>query len=366
MQLSFLVPSVKIPVGGILSIYRFAEAQLDFGHDVRIVHIDAFGAPAVDPAELSHLITFDPRLSHEVRPGNVGRLGGGDVVFCFDEMVPDDAGLPVMWVQAVGGLSLETEHHIFSMPCPKLCTSTWLQYVAVELGNPVEQTAHTPYGLDAARFAKVIALEDRPPSVLMLFNPHPIKGSRVGIEALTIAKRRAPQLQATLFGTCDRPAVVPDWVDFVSDPPQDELATLYNNHSAYLLPSGIEGFGITGIEAQACGTPVVTTANGGSADFATAGITGLVSAPGDAEGLAEHIVAILGDSSLAQRISVEAHRRVGDFTWERSGRTIDELLHRYVADPTRFQSPVTLPSDVSAGLQVPELLARFNRSRGVL
>ena len=48
--------------------------------------------------------------------------------------------------------------------------------------------------------------------------------------------------------------------------PQEDLAAIYGAHRGFLMPSRVEGFGITGIEAQACGTPLLVTANGGSAD----------------------------------------------------------------------------------------------------
>jgi glycosyltransferase involved in cell wall biosynthesis len=51
-----------------------------------------------------------------------------------------------------------------------------------------------------------------------------------------------------------------------------------------------ESFGRSAAEALAMGTPVVATGHGGMLDIVIAGETGFLFEPGDAEGLARHIL----------------------------------------------------------------------------
>ena len=58
-------------------------------------------------------------------------------------------------------------------------------------------------------------------------------------------------------------------VVFVGDQSQENLSKLYNISDVLAAPSRVEGFGLVGIEALACGTPVIGTKEGGMSDFIT-------------------------------------------------------------------------------------------------
>lgn len=90
------------------------------------------------------------------------------------------------------------------------------------------------------------------------------------------------------------------------------LADLYSRSRA-LVMANVEEFGITAVEAQAAGRPVVAAAAGGALETVLDGKTGVLVAPGDVDALA----AVLGDEQLtrfdpalavanAQRFSVAA------------------------------------------------------------
>ncbi|MEK5255606.1 glycosyltransferase family 4 protein [Paenibacillus sp. FSL F4-0125] len=83
-----------------------------------------------------------------------------------------------------------------------------------------------------------------------------------------------------------------------------------------VFPSLYEPFGIVAIEAMGSGTPIVVSDVGGLAEIVEDGRTGLTSVPGDSYILAENILRILQDSSLASRIA-EAGRTetVLHFDW---------------------------------------------------
>jgi glycosyltransferase involved in cell wall biosynthesis len=63
-------------------------------------------------------------------------------------------------------------------------------------------------------------------------------------------------------------------VEFTGSLGGEDLRTLYRNARLYLLP-GEEDFGISVVEAQACGTPVVAFGRGGATETVRAGETGL-------------------------------------------------------------------------------------------
>ncbi len=71
-----------------------------------------------------------------------------------------------------------------------------------------------------------------------------------------------------------------------------------------------EPFGMTILEAQACGTPVVAAAGGGAVEIVEDGVTGLLFPPGDDAALAGAISQILENPSLARSLSTSARDRV--------------------------------------------------------
>lgn len=91
-----------------------------------------------------------------------------------------------------------------------------------------------------------------------------------------------------------------------------EVRELMRSASVFAAPSVVaadgnaEGLPMTIVEAQACGLPVVAFPSGGSADGIDDGRTGFVVTPRDEDGLAERIVALLGDDAKRAAFSAAA------------------------------------------------------------
>jgi glycosyltransferase involved in cell wall biosynthesis len=98
--------------------------------------------------------------------------------------------------------------------------------------------------------------------------------------------------------------------------PADKLA-LYQGADLYVTPSLYEGFGLTALEAMACGVPVIA-ANRTSLPEVV-GNAGLLVEP-DSEVLAAAIVAVFGDDGKHQTLRARGLERAAGFGWERTAR----------------------------------------------
>lgn len=84
------------------------------------------------------------------------------------------------------------------------------------------------------------------------------------------------------------------------------LRTIYGVADLYAMPSLEEILGQVGIEAMACGTPVVAFATGGIPDFVKHGETGLLAPTGDTDALAARIKEALTDLPRLQAMRSQA------------------------------------------------------------
>jgi len=98
-----------------------------------------------------------------------------------------------------------------------------------------------------------------------------------------------------------------DVVQFVG--PVGDAAEFLDMGDIYFQPSDMESQGISVLEAMRFGLPCVVTAVGGLPETVREGETGFVVPPGDVEGLASAIVALIRDSGLRHRLGHAGSRR---------------------------------------------------------
>jgi glycosyltransferase involved in cell wall biosynthesis len=95
-------------------------------------------------------------------------------------------------------------------------------------------------------------------------------------------------------------------------------------------PSVREGWGLNVLEANACGTPCVCYGVGGLRDSVRDGVTGFLVSDGDVEGLAEKIVAVLGDERLRRRLSENALEYAKQFNWDKTAKEFMRVIRGVV------------------------------------
>ncbi len=113
---------------------------------------------------------------------------------------------------------------------------------------------------------------------------------------------------------------------FVGRVSNQELVALYNAAEALVLPSLYEGFGLTPLEAMACGTPVVVSNVSSLPEVV--GDAGLTFDPTDAEELTVALSRVLHDSELRTKLQTKGLKRAATFSWEKAARQTLELYHQ--------------------------------------
>lgn len=96
-------------------------------------------------------------------------------------------------------------------------------------------------------------------------------------------------------------------------------------------PSSMEGWGITNIEANACGVPVLGSDVPGIRDSIAAGVSGELFPYGDAAALAARLDAWIGHPALLEELSVSARGWAARFSWEASADTLCGILKQVIS-----------------------------------
>lgn len=108
-----------------------------------------------------------------------------------------------------------------------------------------------------------------------------------------------------------------------------DLVDAYHACDVFLSTSDYEGFGLAVAEAMAAGRPVVATAAGGVTDLVEDGVTGVLAAVGDADGLAAAVMRFLEDDDLRGRAGDAGRARARElFDIDRTVAGIENLYGR--------------------------------------
>jgi glycosyltransferase involved in cell wall biosynthesis len=92
----------------------------------------------------------------------------------------------------------------------------------------------------------------------------------------------------------------------ITDQPQE----LLHGFDVFIMPSLMEGLGLSVMEAQACGIPVVASRVGGLLDLIEEGRNGYLTAPNDPASLADRIIELLGNPQQAQMMARQARSNI--------------------------------------------------------
>lgn len=206
-------------------------------------------------------------------------------------------------------------------------------------GLPRDRIVVIPNGLDHDRYSPG---EGGPEDDLVVFvgRLEYYKGVDVLLDAWPRVLAARPRARLVLVGagtaeaemrrraSSDRSNASVSFEGFVSE---DAKIDWLRRAAVVVQPSHKEGWGLTVLEANACGTPVVATEVPGLRDSVRSGETGLLVPRGDAPALADGLVRVLSDADLRQRLAAGARAWAERFRWDEVAAAFADVA-RAVAD----------------------------------
>jgi len=137
---------------------------------------------------------------------------------------------------------------------------------------------------------------------------------------------------------------ISDGVVFQDYIPDEVLADYYRAADVFALSSRYEPFGMTAVEAMACGTPAVITTGGGLWEQVTWGLEALYADPFDPEAFGHAICAVLQQSRLTGQLAKYGSQKArARFTWTGIAQ---QILSRLGNLPARHKIAMDDDADV--------------------
>jgi D-inositol-3-phosphate glycosyltransferase len=242
-------------------------------------------------------------------------------------------------------------------------------------GAPTERIDIVPCGFDPDEFWPVtldarqqLGLGQDEFIVLQLGRMVPRKGVDNVIRAIAILKHQY-QVRARLLvvgGNAEQPDPiatpelgrlmaltqaldVEDAVTFTGQRRREQLRYYYSAANVFVTTPWYEPFGITPVEAMACGAPVVGTAVGGIKTTVVDGETGCLVPPNDPEALAERLAWLHRHPHIAQRMGWAGMRRAYQhFTWRNVATHIASVYESVIEPATTYaMQPLAASGEMS-------------------
>ena len=219
------------------------------------------------------------------------------------------------------------------LPAIAISQSTRDDLIARGVRAPIEVI---PVGVDPARFTPdPRARRTSAPSLLYLGRLKRYKGVDLLLNAVAMLARRGLRIDFLIAGTGDARTALEQLADdlgighqvtfpgFVDD---DRKIDLMRTSWVHGLTSPKEGWGITVIEAGACGTPSVASDAPGLREAVRDGETGLLVPHGDVDALAGAIRRLVMDAELRGRLGAGARRYAESLSWDTTSAAVERFL----------------------------------------
>ncbi len=205
----------------------------------------------------------------------------------------------------------------------------------IDIGLPAENLTIIHNAIDQSRFPMRITEKEQRPTITYFGRIKKYKSVDHLLRAFAVVRTKVPTAQLWIMGSGDYTDALKDLAHqlgiagdttFWGRVSEEEKVRLLSRSHVAVNTSRKEGWGITTLEANACGTPVISADVPGLRDAVRHNVTGLLYPYGNINDLERHITLLLKNPTLCTNLSEGAIHWASTFTWGRSARQMMDLL----------------------------------------
>ncbi|MCR5376624.1 MAG: glycosyltransferase family 4 protein [Lachnospiraceae bacterium] len=340
MKICFVLPRMSNQaVGGYKIVYEYANRLTVIGHEVSLLYLNtnyynSYHIPrVVKKAYFGFLNRREPkwfklesrvekisdystkRVQRLLAEANVAVATAVRTAPYVAERFATQNKIYLIQGRETWNRSEEYVDNTYRLGMKNVVISRWLKDIvdkasggeAVLVRNPIDLTKY-----------KVIEQIDnrRKHSLSVLYNPNPVKGFDNAFCVITKLKDKYPDLEVRAFGAYPKPEFFPSWIDYTENATQQQTIDIYNRTQVYLCSSVAEGYGLTGLEAMACGCALASTSYDAVYEYAVDQRNCLLSEVGDVDAQFLNVSTLFEDDTLRKKISMNALDDVKAFSWD--------------------------------------------------
>ena len=203
------------------------------------------------------------------------------------------------------------------------------------LARGLKRVSLAPNGVDASKYRVLPEAPKEPLLILHIGRLKAYKRLDIFIRAMVRVRKELPGAHLVVAGAgSDEEALqrlagelaLGGAVKFRGRVGEGEKVRLYNQAAVFVNSSRKEGWGLTSIEANACGTPVIATDVPGLRDSVRHGESGLLVPFGDVEAFAAALLELLRDGARAARLREGALAWAARHDWETPYRVTRSVM----------------------------------------
>jgi len=210
----------------------------------------------------------------------------------------------------------------------------------VKRGLPSDDISVVHCGIDHALYHHDSSIrKDSAPTVIYLGRLKKYKSIDHLLHAFSIAQKKIPEAKLEVVGEGDfkdnlislvNKLNLRDKVEFTGFVDQSEKVRRLQKAWVAVYPSLKEGWGLTNIEANACGTPVIASHVPGLKDSVVHGKTGLLFEYGDVQKLSDYLVKILSQANYREELTRGGLTWAKNFSWDDAAEKTYALIESIV------------------------------------
>ncbi|GAG75847.1 unnamed protein product, partial [marine sediment metagenome] len=189
--------------------------------------------------------------------------------------------------------------------------------------------------LEANKLKQQLQIEG--PIILYIGRIAKYKGVDNIIKAYKIAKKEIPNLNLVMGGKPDfyMEKIYQEWkqkykdIHFVGFVSEKEIPVYYSMGDVFVTYSyASEGFGLTPIEAIACGTPVICSSMIAYKEVLQN--NAIFVPPRNSQQLAKEIVSLLKDDSKREALIKKAQNFIKRYSWDSVGQKLEKVYYKFL------------------------------------
>ena len=197
-----------------------------------------------------------------------------------------------------------------------------------------------PNAVDIKAYKVDVNLKNETPLIGYLGRLKKYKSVDHVLEAFSIVHRQIPDVRLLIVGDGDclpmleRRATelkIQDRVSFTGFVSHEEKVKLLNKMWLAVNPSPKEGWGLTVIEANACGTPVVAANSPGLCDSVVDNETGLLYTFANITEMAKKIIFLIQNKNYSDKLAENSLKWAQQFSWDSSAKQAVQIIEKTIA-----------------------------------